>query len=563
MTTTSSTTTTGSSSINSILGVGSGIDTGALVSQLISAQFDTKTQALSTQNDKLTAQISAISALKSGINTFSTSLNTLLAGGTLQTQPVSSNTGILTAKALPGASIGNLTSEVEVQQLASSQLVTSQQFASKTSTLGTGTLTFTFGAASWTGDTMSGFAADSARTPVTLDITSGNNTLAGIAQAINGANMGVTATVVTSTTGATLSIKGPSGEAQAFRIDATETSTGDAGLSSLAYNPDSASLSLSRKAQDAILVVDGVSAHRATNSITDLIPGMQLDLAKAEVGTKVTLNPSRPTDAISQAVNDFVGAYNELKSLLAADTDPKTGALNNDPAVRAMSQQLATLTSTQLLATAPAGAPKTLAEIGVRTNRDGTLSLDSDKLTAALANYPDAVEQMFNPQQTVDSPFLTVTSKQGATAAGVYQISNVVARQPGQSASGTIAGMAGLPVGDILSASRASAAAGLSLKVTGDVASATVSIDLGIGQMMANLADSITDPDTGLGASNDRYTRQQSDLADQQDKLSTDSAAMRDRLTQQFATMDSRVAAYKATQSFLEQQIKVWTNSNN
>lgn len=561
MTTTSSTSSTGGS-INSTLGVGSGIDTKALVDNLIAAQFDTKTKQLSAKNDTLTAQISAISALKSGINTFSTSLNSLLSGGTLRTQPISSDSSILTAKALPGSSLGNISSEIEVQQLASSQLVTSGAYASKAAVVGSGSLTFTFGNATFDGNSMTGFAADSARTPVTINIADGNNTLAGIAQAINAANMGVTASVVSDANGASLSIKGASGQAQAFRIDATET-PGAEGLASLAYNPSSTGLNVVRKAADAVLVVDGITTTRASNNITDLIPGAEIDLAKAQIGTKVTLTPSRPTDAITQAVGDFVSAYNELKGLLTADTDAKTGVLNNDPQVRAMATQLSTLTSTKLLADAPAGAPKTLAEIGVSTNRDGTLSLNADKLTAALKNYPDAVEEMFNPQQTVDSPFLAITSAQGATAAGVYTVSNVVARTPGQSGSGTIAGMAGVPIGDLLNASRGSAASGLTLRVSGNVTSATVKIDLGIGQMMANLANSITDKKTGLGVAVDRYTRLQSDLADQQDKISTDSDKMRDSLTQQFATMDARVAAYKATQSFLDQQIKTWTNSNN
>lgn len=554
--------TTAASSISSTLGVGSGIDTGTLVDQLISAQFDPKTKQIAAKNDTLTSQISAIGALKSGITSFSTSLNSLLAGGTLRTQPVSSNTDILTAKALAGSSLGSISSEVEVKQLASSQLLTSTPFASRTAAVGTGTLTFTFGTATWDGNAMTGFTADPARAAATVTIADGNNSLAGIAQAINSANIGVTATVVSDAGGASLSIKGPNGEAQAFRIDATET-PGNEGLAALAYNPGTAGLSVSRKAADAIVVVDGITAHRATNSITDLIPGVELDLAKAEVGTKVTLTPARPTDAISQAVNDFVAAYNELKGLLKSDTDAKTGPLNNDPGVRAMAQQLATLTSTQLIATAPAGAPKTLAEIGVRTNRDGTLSVDSDKLTAALNNYPDAVEEMFNPRQTVDSPFLSITSAQGATAAGVYTVSNVVARTPGQSGSGTIAGVAGIAVGDLLNASRGSAASGLVLRVSGNVASATVTIDLGIGQLMANLAASITSDKTGIGASSSRYTRMQADLAEAQDKLAEDSDKMRDRLTQQFATMDARVAAYKSTQSFLDQQIKVWTNSDN
>ena len=549
-------------SITNALGVGAGIDTAALVANLISAQFDPKTKALADQDDTLTARISAVSALKSGITSFSTSLNSLLDSGTLMTQPISSDTSILTTSALPGAQLGNFAAEVEVRQLAAGQLLTSAPVAAgRTAPVGTGTLTFTFGTATWTDTTMTGFTADAARTPVTVTIGDDNNSLAGIAQAINAANIGVTATIVAGVGGASLSLKGPTGEAQAFSIDATET-PGSEGLAALAYNPGSAGMALGRKAVDSIVAVDGIVAQRATNSIDDLMPGVHLSLLKAAVGTTVSMTSKRPSDAIGQAVNDFVGAYNQLKALLKSDTDAKTGTLNGDPAVRAMTQRLAALTSTQLLASAPPGAPKTLAEIGVKTNRDGTLSVDSTALTKALASWPDVVEAMFNPAQTSASPLLSVTSVQGKTALGTYAVTDVIAAANGQPASGMIAGKPAKVIGDLLYAAADSAAAGLVLRVSGNVTASTVSVDLGLGSLMEQLAAQITSKTDGLGASNDRYTRQRDVIADSQDKLQTQQDQTREQLTKQFASMDARVAAYKATQSFLEQQVKIWTSSN-
>ncbi|WP_136163007.1 flagellar filament capping protein FliD [Sphingomonas flavalba] len=549
-------------SITSALGVGAGIDTAKLVSDLISAQFDGKAKALADQDSALTARISAVSALKSGISSFSTSLNSLLASGMLMTQPVSSDTGIVTSSALAGAHLGNFAAEVEVRQLAAGQLLTSAPVAAgRTAPVGTGSLTFTFGAASWADTAMTGFAADPDRAPVTIAIGSDNNSLAGIAQAINAANIGVTATIVAGEGGASLSLKGPTGAAMAFTVDVAET-PGDEGLAALAFNPGAAGMTLGRKAVDSIVAVDGIVAQRATNSIDDLIPGVQLNLIKAAAGTTVSLTAKRPTDAIGQAVNDFASAYNELKSLLKTDTDPKTGMLNGDPAVRAMAQRLATLTSTQLLANVPAGAPKTLAEIGVRTNRDGTLSVDSAALNKALANWPDVVEAMFNPSQTSASPLLSVTSAPGKTALGTYAVTDVVAAAGDQPASGMIAGKPATAIGDLLYAAADSAAAGLVLKVSGNVTATTVSIDLGLGALMEQLAAQITSKTDGLGASTDRYTRQRAALADRQDELQTRQDQAREQMTRQFASMDARVAAYKATQSFLEQQVKIWTNAN-
>ena len=81
-------------SIAVTLGAGSGIDTKALVSSLVNAQFGPKTQALSARKDTLAAQISALSQLRSGLTGFSTALTSLVSGGTLSTQPISSDTSV-------------------------------------------------------------------------------------------------------------------------------------------------------------------------------------------------------------------------------------------------------------------------------------------------------------------------------------------------------------------------------------------------------------------------------------------------------------------------------------
>ena len=661
-------------SIISTLGAGSGIDTKALVTSLVAAQYDPKTKALAAKSETLTAQISGIAQLKSGITGFSAALSALVGGGSLATQPVSADPTIVTAKALAGAQLGGFAAEVEVRQLAAGQLLTSGPYASRTAAVGTGTLTFSFGTTSFTGNTPTGFAADPARAPVTVTIAAGDNSLVGLARAINAANAGVTATIVADAGGAALSLKGPSGETQSFRIDATET-PGSPGLSAFAFAPGAATLTLGRKAQDSIVAVDGIAAHRATNAINDLIPGVQLDLVKAELGKTISLTSARPTTAIGQAVNDFVSAFNGLRDILRAETDPATGTLAGDSGARALSAQLGRLTSQQLTTSAPAGAPRTLAEIGVKTNRDGSLSVDNAVLNRALGQYPDAVEALFNPKQASDNALLSVSSGGGKTKPGVYDVSDVkvatagtlagtakpaafstalvidatnkhltiavdggtaigidlaegsyadgaafaqavnsaiaaapglasrlavswsgdhlaaVSNRPGAAsavsiaatnttladrigltgatttvgaaASATIAGKPALAIGAFLFAASDSPAAGLALLPAGNIVNAKITIDLGLTQALADISTRLTSAGDGLGASNDRYTKQQSEAAKTQAKITADADALRERLTKQFASLDARVSAYKATQSFLEQQVKAWTSGNN
>jgi flagellar hook-associated protein 2 len=388
-----SSTSTPTPSISNTLGAGSGVDFTALASQLVDAQFASKLQALTTNNTKLTAQISGVSQIKSGITSFSSSLTTLVKGGSLSTQPTSSNTSILNTTALAGAKLNGFSASVEVRQLATAQSASSGLITDKTASVGTGMLTLTLGTATVADGAMTGFTAGSA-SPINIAITSTNSSLTGIAAAINARNAGVTATVVSDVDGSRLLLKGPTGASQAFTLTATENS-GFEGLSSLNVGVGATGTTIGSSAKDAIVAIDGVALKRPTNSINDLISGVQLDLVGAAVGTTVTLGTASPSANISQSVSDFVDTYNQLLAVMKQETDPASGSLYADPAAKSLARSLAQLTLTKLSTATVTGAPTTLADIGVATNRDGTLSVNADRLSAALTKYPAAVEAMF------------------------------------------------------------------------------------------------------------------------------------------------------------------------
>ena len=375
MATTSTTMTTSSTaSIVKTLGSGSGLDVGALVDGLVAAQFAAKNDQLTKHADTLTAQISGVAKLKSGITGFDTALKTLVKGGTLTTQPTSSSAAI-GVSALNGRSAAGLSARLQVTQLAAAQAATTNTAVDRTAAFRTGTLSITVGGAS-----------------TALTIGSGDATLTGVAAKINGANLGLTATIVTDTGGARLTIKGQSGAANAFTIAGADDDANAVGMSlaDLSVGAGATGTTVGTPAADAMLTLDGASFRRATNAVTDLIPGVRLDLK--DLGT-ATLGTSAPTSALGQAVSDFVATYNELHAMLKEQTDPVSGALRSDPAATALQRTLAALTTMPLAANAT--GPRTLADLGVRTNRDGTLSVDSAQLTKTLASHPAAVEAMF------------------------------------------------------------------------------------------------------------------------------------------------------------------------
>lgn len=466
------------------LGAGSGVDTASLVASLVQAQFATKTAQLKTQGDTITSQISAVSTLKSTISDFADALANLVKGGTLQSQPLVSNAGVLSASAIPGGRTAGLTASITVGQLAAAQTaVTKAAFATKDAVVGTGTLTLKLGSATYNADgSMASFAQGSA-TAIDITIDDTNSSLTGIAAAINAKRAGVSASVVTDADGtAYLSLKSATGASQAFTLDATSTA-GD--LSQVAVGVGAANMAVTSQAKNARLSVDGVAVERASNDISDLIAGVKLTLAGVSA-TPVSLTTTRPTTALTNAVGDFVDTYNQVIAAVKGTTDPITGVLRADPAAKGLLRSMQALVSKTMLSNAAPGEPATLAAIGVRTNRDGTLQVDADQLATALKDYPDQVEAMF--------------------------------------------------------------------------AYSTSSPD-GVNAAMASLKLSATSTLYGLGASTTRYAEAQTRIAAQQDEITTKSASMTNRLTQQYASMNAKLSAYKSTQSYLTQQVDLWTKS--
>lgn len=369
------------------LGAGSGISTATLAEQLSTAQFASRIDQLTAKNDKLTTKISAASTLKSMISSLATSMGDRVRTGDLAVSPTIANSAVATVT--KGAATGSGTSTLEVTQLAKGQTLTTPNVSPATATVGSGTLTLRFGTISGTS-----FTADASRAQVDITVAAGA-TLTDVASAINAKGSGVTAYVATSSTGAQLVLKGPDGAANGFVLEASESAS-DPGLSNLAWQPSTGSASrLKSAASDAAYTLDGVARTSTSNTITDAAPGLSLKLTGTNTGSPTTIGFSDPSSAITTAMGDLVSALNEIVSELNTDTNPTSGTLTNDPGARTFRRALTGLSSTVVMPNAATGAPKTLGDIGLSTNRDGTFTLDTTKLSKVLASNPSAVSGMF------------------------------------------------------------------------------------------------------------------------------------------------------------------------
>ncbi|WP_288413831.1 flagellar filament capping protein FliD [uncultured Sphingomonas sp.] len=484
---TSTTTTTKATTPNlaNALGAGSGVDTTALVKSLVDAQFANRNARLTRQAETLTAQVSAVSELKSGITEFATALTALAESGGLTTQ-LSSSGPAVKASLTSGAKVTSLNASVSVARLASPQVAVTKESFSTTGSVGSGTIQLQLGSVDANGKFTSNGTAIPAITITASDATS----LQKVADKITAAKAGVTASVVTDANGQRLVMRSTDGANQAFTVTATNDS-GSTGLERLNVDFDSNTTDgaeVVTRAGNAVFSVDGVPMVSASNTITGA-DGVKLELKAVTTDGPVTLSSSTPTDALKEAVNNVVAAYNQMLTSVNKATDPITGDLRADPAAMAMKRSLQKLTLTDLTG-AKDGSPTTLASIGIATNNDGSLRVDAKMLSSALANNPGAVEAMF----------AAGTGSDGTT--------------------------------------------GTSLPATLNRIAAT--------------AKSTT---LGLGASDKRYAGLQADLAKEQAKVAEQTEVTSTRMTQQFAASEARVAAYKARQTFMENQIKMWTRS--
>jgi len=351
------------------LGIGSGINSAQLVNDLLSASQGVKLGQLNQRDQLNSSRISAMAATQSALTTFAAAVKETLNGQGFVGDLVSGRQDLATATVLEGGRPEGLPASVEVIQIAVAQREISDVFGSASDAVGERTLTIDNNGGSF---------------DVVID--SSNDSLTGMRDAINASNSGVTAMILTDNGGARLVMEAQEGEENAFTI----TQSGP-----------SAAMNLTNiaPATDSIIEVDGIQLINSSNTVTGAVPGVQISLLAAETGTSFTISgDSEPLD-VRGLVTEFVTAYNELRSSLNAATAPGAsgssgGPLAGDRGAREVMRKLSQLTSTPLT---DIGEFKTLAGIGIRTENDGTLSIDDTRLDAAIALDSGAIKLMLEP----------------------------------------------------------------------------------------------------------------------------------------------------------------------
>jgi flagellar hook-associated protein 2 len=233
-----------------------------------------------------------------------------------------------------------------------------------------------------------------------IDVTAENNTLEGLMEAINDADLGVSAAIIND------------GTDSPYRLTLTGQTVGNAftmASSGLTGGTESfGNFEESQPATQAHIIVDGLDIYSESNTVSEAIPGVTLDLLKAETGTNTTISISQNNSAVATNIKAFIEGYNEVVSFVTGQStmgDTQGGILAGDSGLNAIKRHLqdtlTTLTNNN-------GSFKALSELGLETQKDGTITLNSETLDNAIETDLESVVSLLAGEEDGDGGLSSV-----------------------------------------------------------------------------------------------------------------------------------------------------------
>jgi flagellar hook-associated protein 2 len=554
----------------------SSIDVNSIVSSLMSVEQRPLT-LINSQKAAHQAKLSAYGTLKSALSTFQTSVSALASASKFNAQSATSATpSVFTATANGNATIGDYA--ITVNQLAKSQKIAMEGVANTTDVIGTGKLTIAFG--TYTPEIVSpatpaSFTANPDKAAFEVTIDASNNTLAGVRDAINAANGGVTATIVNDGTANRLVLTSKeTGEVNGLNItveDDDGNSTDASGLSRLAYDPLAANGSGKNMSQlqaplNALINIDGIDVVKASNTVSDAVEGITINLLTTSNSQAVNLAVASDQAKIKESVTAFVDAYNKLNDTLRNLTKfdeggTSSGKLLGDATARAITSQIKSVV-TKVVDTG--GTITSLTDIGVSFQRDGQLALDSTKLTNAITNNFDDIAALFSTSARATDAQVTYLGSTSKTQSGTYPITVSQIGSDITNMVGTINGVAGTGLNQELIGAVGDASEGLRIKVTGGSLGARgdVTFVKGYAAQLDDILDSLLDEEGLLAARTDGITASVKRLEQQTEAFNLKMTVIEKRYREQYTRLDTLLSSLQNTSSYLSQQIQSISNNS-
>lgn len=532
---------------------GSGLNLRELTASLVAAEIEPLKARQTSRSEAAQLSISALGQVRSQFGALNNAVTTLRENPVLAAK--SGNAGVGVTITDP-SKIANSTTSIEVEQLATRQVLEFGGYTSADALVGAGSLQVEVGV--WFEDVNGdpAFALNPATTVNTLNIPAGV-TLSMLAETLD-ALPGMAARVLDKGDGTfSLGIVSEPGAGSALRFTVAETVAGLAAFDTTATN----ATRQIQAAQDAVLLVDGITVSRPSNVIDDLIPGATLDIT-APAGTATTVSFTRDIETARLNMQALVEQVNNTRKLLTdlsarGAGDTTAGALAGDRLIEKLKADL-----TGLLAAPISGfgaSAKRLSDFGVATNRDGSLRLDNTRFEKAFEADPAGFDMVFSDRLSGSAPGVEVTGTLGAAARGgslsfIRNATTGEATLNGESMLGLT-----LPDGRAQYLLFSGDYAGMTVTVPADLEATEVRYGKSFLTALETMLDAaLTRGANSLSEREDQLTSRVTEATDEITALDTRATLLERRYLQRFTAMETAIAGLKSTGNYLTNLVAQW-----
>ena len=531
---------------------GSGLNVTQIVDSLVAAEIEPQRELISKSQNKTELEISELATIKSNLNSFKNVLNGLSFDGVFSIEAVS-ETGFEITQS------GNLNEAVEfdanlkVNQIAQRQTLAFSGYTSETDEIGDISLTISFGELSNTNV----FTPDAART--THSVTLAGSNLSELAEALSDLD-GVNAEVVKVSEGNfALAVYSDFGQQNALSISSNISNIS-------AVSQSDYDLRQTVAAQDSIIELNGITINRATNTLKDVINGVTISLNEI-TGTSTSISGKFSADLAKEKFSEFVNYINETKQFLSNLTKrDNNGSGDNifaaDANIKSILSQFNNLTRSPISGFGT--NDYYLSELGVMTNRDGTLALDEEKFSNFFVNNRSqfvgiSSSQIHSSDLNLSVQVSNIANQKAGNFEFLYDPETQTATLSGQVLTSSVVGDKTIFRNDLNGFET------FSISVDSDKIPQIAQIDVGVSasQKFINLIDDFFANDGEIVRKEQNLdtllTRYQDDLIGLDDR----EISVRSRYLDQFTVMEQIVTKLKSTGDYITTMMDAWNKKDN
>ena len=522
---------------------GSGLNISEIVNSLVEAETAPQVNRIQKDIDNRNAAISGYALVANELGKLKSFTESL--GGS-SAFSVSSNSSSIDVQVNNQADAKAFSAQVAVSSLAQSQTLEFSGFSSKNAEINLGSIAIDFG--SWNENT---FSINNSRASQSVSVSAANNTLNGLAETLS-ALEGVNATVTDKGDGTfSLIVNSDTGENNALRLTVTEDES-DSGLSTFDTSANNANKQVVA-AQDASINLNGVVVTRETNTITDLIDGYEFKLNSTTTSAASITSVTDKAAAFS-TINEFVNMYNNISSTITSLTQSgingqEKGVLARDITVQSIQRSLRSIITSELPGYGDKG--RYLSELGVKTMRDGSISLSEDDFNKAFEEEPILFDVVVNSIASSDNSLVSASQSSSVLipTAGAYDFN--VSDDGSATLGGVSLSATTLADGTKQYLSISGDTKGLKLTVSGSVSSATVYYGQSLADKLASFIEDMVSATGDLEKSKSRANSLISEYNEDKAIMDAKVESMRERYMKQFSAMEAAVSGFNKTGEFL------------